>query len=143
MDIIISGEDFAKQIPTSDAPLPAEEAENSCGNPAGGSMIEVERRLEQEEEAAELGLETEITLPPKRKKKNKVPRGPPNNKGPKPVKTQTMGTCKKCGYLTSQEYCKACVLLEGLNKGKPKVEIEMEQITQKLKDKLALSETNS
>jgi hypothetical protein len=24
------------------------------------------------------------------------------------------GTCKKCGYISSNELCKACVLLEGL-----------------------------
>lgn len=27
--------------------------------------------------------------------------------------------CSRCGYLTSQSVCKACVLLEGLNKGLP------------------------
>merc|ERR1711874_630468 len=29
--------------------------------------------------------------------------------------------CKQCGYISSQEVCKACVLLEGLNKGLPKL----------------------
>lgn len=28
------------------------------------------------------------------------------------------GICTKCGYMTSQPVCKACTLLEGLNKGK-------------------------
>jgi cytoplasmic tRNA 2-thiolation protein 1 len=36
-----------------------------------------------------------------------------------------MGQCKKCGYLSSQEVCKACVLLEGLNKNRPKNKIEL------------------
>ncbi len=27
------------------------------------------------------------------------------------------GTCERCGYMSSQAVCKACVLLEGLNKG--------------------------
>lgn len=31
------------------------------------------------------------------------------------------GTCERCGYLSSQAVCKACVLLEGLNKGLPKL----------------------
>ena len=31
------------------------------------------------------------------------------------------GTCTRCGYLSSQEVCKACVLLEGLNKGLPRL----------------------
>ena len=28
--------------------------------------------------------------------------------------------CKNCGYISSNELCKACVLLEGLNSGKAK-----------------------
>jgi cytoplasmic tRNA 2-thiolation protein 1 len=36
---------------------------------------------------------------------------------------QTMGQCIRCGYLTSQDVCKACVLLEGLNRNRPKVGI--------------------
>ena len=31
------------------------------------------------------------------------------------------GTCERCGYLSSQTVCKACVLLEGLNKGMPRL----------------------
>lgn len=31
------------------------------------------------------------------------------------------GTCSRCGYLSSQEICKACVLLEGLNRGLPRL----------------------
>lgn len=27
------------------------------------------------------------------------------------------GNCVRCGYITSQDLCKACVLLEGLNSG--------------------------
>ena len=29
------------------------------------------------------------------------------------------GNCQRCGYISSQDVCKACLLLEGLNKGKP------------------------
>lgn len=29
--------------------------------------------------------------------------------------------CERCGYITSQAVCKACVLLEGLNSGKPRL----------------------
>ena len=31
--------------------------------------------------------------------------------------------CIRCNYISSQTVCKACVLLEGLNKGKPKLGI--------------------
>lgn len=35
------------------------------------------------------------------------------------TKKQTQQTCRRCGYITSNQLCKACVLLEGLNKGVP------------------------
>jgi hypothetical protein len=31
------------------------------------------------------------------------------------------GVCKRCGYISSMDVCKACVLLEGLNRGLPKL----------------------
>jgi hypothetical protein len=33
----------------------------------------------------------------------------------------TRGACVKCGYVSSMETCKACLLLEGLNRGLPKL----------------------
>ena len=39
----------------------------------------------------------------------------------KEVKMPTQGTCRQCGYISSQELCKACVLLEGLNRGLPRL----------------------
>lgn len=38
---------------------------------------------------------------------------------------QQLGQCERCGYLSSQTVCKACVLLEGLNKARPKTGIEV------------------
>lgn len=35
----------------------------------------------------------------------------------------TQGVCEKCHYISSQTVCKACVMLEGLNKGLPKLGI--------------------
>ncbi|XP_072921430.1 cytoplasmic tRNA 2-thiolation protein 1 isoform X1 [Hemitrygon akajei] len=39
------------------------------------------------------------------------------------VKMPKQGTCVRCGYISSQGLCKACVLLEGLNRGLPKLGI--------------------
>lgn len=39
------------------------------------------------------------------------------------IKLPTQGLCSQCGYISSQEVCKACVMLEGLNKGLPKLGI--------------------
>lgn len=38
---------------------------------------------------------------------------------------QRLGQCERCGYLSSQAVCKACVLLEGLNKARPRTEIQV------------------
>lgn len=35
----------------------------------------------------------------------------------------SLGKCTQCGYVSSQEVCKACVLLEGLNRGLPRLGI--------------------
>lgn len=37
------------------------------------------------------------------------------------VKLPTQALCERCGHVSSQTVCKACVLLEGLNKGKPRL----------------------
>lgn len=35
----------------------------------------------------------------------------------------TLTKCSRCGYVSSQKLCKACILLEGLNKGLPRLGI--------------------
>lgn len=39
------------------------------------------------------------------------------------VKMPERGICTKCGFVSSQNICKACILLEGLNRGLPKLGI--------------------
>lgn len=39
------------------------------------------------------------------------------------TKMPTQGCCIRCGYMASQELCKACLLLEGLNRGLPRLGI--------------------
>lgn len=137
LDVVRSGEDMARLVPGEVSGGEAcignkqkgsasvdEEAEGvgGCGSAngrtSGGEMAEMEKKL-QEDEMAE-GRETDITskgqsqetsTDPKRKAK-KLPR-------------QQMGQCVRCGYLSSQAVCKACILLEGLNKGRPKMEIQV------------------
>lgn len=43
----------------------------------------------------------------------------------KAIKKQTMGNCERCGYMSSQRFCKACMLLDGLNRNRPKTAIEV------------------
>lgn len=52
--------------------------------------------------------------------------------------------CTKCGYLSHNAVCKACVLLEGLNVGRAKLQIEGDSVdgaakSTKMLEKLALS----
>lgn len=37
------------------------------------------------------------------------------------VKMPVQRRCERCGYIASQELCKACILLEGLNRGLPRL----------------------
>ena len=41
------------------------------------------------------------------------------------VKMPVQGNCTKCGYISSQPLCKACVLLEGLNRGLPRLDTRL------------------
>ena len=61
-------------------------------------------------------------LPVRTKRENMSDRKPAKlTSAPK----QRLGQCERCGYLSSQAVCKACVLLEGLNKARPRTEVEV------------------
>lgn len=130
LDIVRSGEAFAGMVaggPGGGGGGGSEqgaEGGGGCGSGgggrgAGGEMADMEKELVAAEAAK--GLETEILMPGKRRK------GLKGQQTPKVVKEQVMGSCKKCGYLTSQEFCQACALLEGLNKNRPKRMIEVDE----------------
>jgi cytoplasmic tRNA 2-thiolation protein 1 len=44
-------------------------------------------------------------------------------KGEVKEKLPEQGTCERCGYMSSRKVCKACVLVEGLERGMPKLGI--------------------
>ncbi|KAJ4397905.1 cytosolic thiouridylase subunit Ctu1 [Didymella pomorum] len=133
----------------------AEEEVSGCGSSVGKSMASVDQQLASNERAEENSLETEIRMPasaasaastgatatsgapaPSSAQAPSTPLPPTKGQklpralrtgGPKkklPAK-QVMGSCIRCGYLSSQAVCKACVLLEGLNKSRPKNAIEV------------------
>ncbi|ORX95972.1 hypothetical protein BCR34DRAFT_593995 [Clohesyomyces aquaticus] len=133
----------------------AEEEEGGCGSAngrtAGGEMANLEQQLVQGDVATEHDLEVEITLKTVASQGTNDVNGNGNgnsngklahvaqssnarkvrkNKGgqafiPRKTPKQVMGQCRICGYLSSQDVCKACVLLEGLNKSRPKNNIEI------------------
>jgi len=130
--------------------VPKEDSEENsgCGSANGRSsgceMAEMERRL-QETEAAE-GREVEVTsistplngqrhdrdrnkahdvrdeLGSKLEKGNTISSGE-RGRMAKKSKKQQIGQCQRCGYMSSQAICKACMLLEGLNRSRPKMEV--------------------
>lgn len=133
LDVVRSGEDMARLVPDevsggdcSTALLDGEaEGAGGCGSSngrsSGGEMANMEKKLQEDEKAE--GMESEMKL-------NRAPRDINNKesgsrrKGKKLPKQQ-IGQCTRCGYLSSQSICKACMLLEGLNKNRPKVEINL------------------
>ena len=50
----------------------------------------------------------------------------------------TQGKCAKCGYISSMDICKACIMLEGLNKGLPKLGVGKSSKTLGQVEKLGL-----
>ena len=132
LDVVRSGEDMAKLVPTEvsgQPPTPKgvlvegeDEGSGSCGRTgdqsSGGQMAEMEMQLAANEEARD--REDEIKLPKSRSCNSGT------NRKPRRLPKQQLGQCSRCGYLSSQKICKACTLLEGLNKSRPKVKIEVD-----------------
>lgn len=50
------------------------------------------------------------------------------------IKMPERRNCTRCGFVSSQEICKACVLLEGLNRGLPKLGIGKSNKAKKIMD---------
>lgn len=44
------------------------------------------------------------------------------------------GICERCGFISSQRVCKACILLQGLNSGRPKLGISKSSRVQGIKN---------
>ena len=153
LDVVRSGEDMAKLVPEEVSGSRGGRGGGGCagnaakdiaamegdldsvgggcgsanGRSSGGEMAEMEKKLREDESAS--GLEKEVSFPP----------APPNHERkqgvmepprPRKLPRQQMGKCVRCGYLSSQALCKACVLLEGLNKSRPKVDIRIDGVAE-------------
>ena len=148
LDVVRSGEDMAKLVPeevtgishckSQKASLSSadDEGTSGCGTngrSSGGEMADMEKKLRADEDA--VGMEIDVAsivsngtnhelpdvveLKPEKKRAPRIVMG-------KKLTRQTLGICRSCGYMSSQEICKACTLLEGLNKNRPKMEIEID-----------------
>ncbi|KAL8633367.1 hypothetical protein Q9189_000902 [Teloschistes chrysophthalmus] len=140
LDVVKSGEDMVKLVPpeVSNSGLPSmtgkaivvingeAEGEGVCGSAngrsSGGEMAAMEKKLRDDEEALNNGREIDFTLQVQRHDRH---RPSTSTKSPRRVTKQQLQNCVRCGYLSSQSVCKACMLLEGLNKNRPKTEIKV------------------
>jgi cytoplasmic tRNA 2-thiolation protein 1 len=139
LDVVRSGEDMARCVPDEVSGRAKagdfksvlviegeEDVAGGCGSvngrSSGGEMATMEAQLAANEKIPE-GTEVEITS--RRTSTATISSRPSTYKGrtPKKINTQTMGRCERCGYLSSQTICKACTLLEGLNRNRPKMEV--------------------
>ncbi|OJJ75105.1 hypothetical protein ASPBRDRAFT_120200 [Aspergillus brasiliensis CBS 101740] len=132
LDIVKSGEDMALLVPAEVRGKGADDEEGAAGGGCGsqngrtrgGEMAEMERKLKEDEAAKDREVEiTADSLPRRQQQQQSEQMQTPAQKK---VKSQVLGTCERCGYISSQRVCKACTLLEGLNKNRPKTAIEME-----------------
>ncbi|KAI1436253.1 hypothetical protein GGR50DRAFT_686573 [Xylaria sp. CBS 124048] len=138
LDVVRSGEDMARLVPgaapdacacnggTSTQSAEEDESIGGCGSingrAGGGEMAAMEKQLRANEAAEAAGLETEVTIPNANKPSHnhtedasKIRNVPPS------ITKQKLGTCEKCGYMSSQRLCQACMLLDGLNKNRPEI----------------------
>ena len=131
LDVVKSGEDMAKLVPSefggpsfSDS-LPVEvddESAGGCGSAHGrntaSDMTAMEKHRRQNEHIE--NQEIDFTLTGQRHDRQ---RANPGKKAIRETPRQQIGKCSKCGYMSSQAICKACTLLDGLNKNRPKTRV--------------------
>ncbi|KAJ4424962.1 cytosolic thiouridylase subunit Ctu1 [Gnomoniopsis sp. IMI 355080] len=138
LDIVRSGEDMARLVPgqQSDkgskpaAEITAEEdGVGGCGSAngrsSGNEMAAMEAQLRSNGTSQDLETDVTSAIPlktrPSATKEMPMRSGQPGGK--KQPQRQVMGTCVKCGYMSSQAMCQACMLLEGLNKNRPQIQL--------------------
>ena len=134
LDVVRSGEDMAKLVPVEVTGVRngvkdvlvidgEAEVEGGCGSAngrsSGGEMAAMEQKLRADEEAKE----REVDVTKQNEKHNRDATVPIRMRRKLPK--QQMGKCTRCGYLASQAVCKACMLLEGLNRNRPKMDIQV------------------
>ena len=141
LDIVRSGEEMARMVPSESISAVENDDVNGCAGKvvfssrngmADGTMTGNHGRLPDVEMDGRLGTDhQQLPIDNRSRKTNELidpiqhrinGRHDKHSKRIKAVK-QTMGQCERCGYISSQRICKACLLLEGLNQARPKTMI--------------------
>lgn len=141
LDIVRSGEDMARLVPgespsscacKGQSTAAVEEGIGGCGSTngrtPGDEMAAMDKQLRENEAHEGFEIDVAKTMPEKKKedggKQMELPIRSANgaSKGGG-VARQVLGNCKRCGYMSSQDICQACMLLEGLNKNRAQIQI--------------------
>ncbi|KAL2015759.1 hypothetical protein VTK56DRAFT_4869 [Thermocarpiscus australiensis] len=142
LDIVRSGEDMARLVPgESSSPcacngqaaavisLPEDDI-GGCGSQSGrapeGEMAAVDKQLRENEAHEAFEIDVAKAIPKSKDGMEDKDKSLPTRSGKgasKGIARQVLGNCKRCGYMSSQDVCQACMLLEGLNKNRAQIQI--------------------
>lgn len=127
LDIVRSGEDMAQLTPGNAQTACAcdDDGIGGCGSANGKSVGNEMTQMDTALNNSQTGsLETDMTH--SKSAENDVVKLPIRDKRVHAASVkprQTLGQCVRCGYMSSQTICHACMLLETLNKNRPDITI--------------------
>jgi Predicted ATPase of the PP-loop superfamily implicated in cell cycle control len=139
LDIVRSGEDMARLVPGDSSSCacdgqitafmgPTEDDVGGCGSQNGSTpgneMAAMDKQLRENEEHAYLEDDVAKSIAKKESGQQRELPLRTRNGMVKGGTRQVLGNCKRCGYMSSQDICQACMLLEGLNKNRAQIQIE-------------------
>jgi cytoplasmic tRNA 2-thiolation protein 1 len=142
LDIVRSGEDMARLVPGESSSScackgqktaavgPSEDEIGGCGSSngrtPGNEMAAMDKQLRDNEAHEETEIDVAKAMAENKKNGSEKQKDLPirnGNGASKGVARQVLGNCKRCGYMSSQDICQACMLLEGLNKNRAQIQI--------------------
>jgi cytoplasmic tRNA 2-thiolation protein 1 len=142
LDIVRSGEDMARLVPGESSSScackgqktaavgPSEDEIGGCGSSngrtPGNEMAAMDKQLRDNEAHEETEIDVAKAMAENKKNGSEKHKDLPirsGNGASKGVARQVLGNCKRCGYMSSQDICQACMLLEGLNKNRAQIQI--------------------
>jgi cytoplasmic tRNA 2-thiolation protein 1 len=142
LDLVRSGEDMARLVPGESSSScackgqktaavgPSEDEIGGCGSSngrtPGNEMAAMDKQLRDNEAHEETEIDVAKAMAENKKNGSEKQKDLPirnGNGASKGMARQVLGNCKRCGYMSSQDICQACMLLEGLNKNRAQIQI--------------------
>ncbi|OHE93451.1 PP-loop family protein [Colletotrichum orchidophilum] len=142
LDIVRSGEDMARHVAGGSSSSCAckgsairvaeDDFASGCGSQQSKGLETEIAHLDASLSQATLAKSQEtdftgvFTPPPKTEKTVRNWSEPPKSRLSQATSSaplQTLGKCKRCGYMSSQAICQACLLVDGLNKNKAQIRL--------------------